>query len=290
MGWMFLTGLCFIAVTALVKLVGQEVPAVQAAFLRYLMGLVFVLPMLGALGTLRGDRGLWALFGARGLAHGAGVVIWFHAMTVLPVAEVTALGYLSPVFVTLGAALFLGERLAARRLLAVLAAFCGALVILRPGFREISGGHLAMLGAALALGVSYLMAKEASGRAPAAAVVAMLSLVVTAVLAPFALAAWEPVATGQLAVLFAVAFFATAGHYTMTLALAAAPIAVTQPVGFLQLIWAVLLGAVAFAEPIDGWVLLGGAIILGAVCFIAWRESVLRARAGRKDSRAGQRA
>jgi len=62
----------------------------------------------------------------------------------------------------------------------------------------------------------------------------------------------------------------------MTLAFAAAPLTVTQPVTFLQLVWAVLLGAVVFGEAVDGWVIFGGAVIIGAVSFITWREAVAR--------------
>jgi drug/metabolite transporter (DMT)-like permease len=82
----------------------------------------------------------------------------------------------------------------------------------------------------------------------------------------------------DVAWLFLVACFATGGHYTMTLAFAAAPVAVTQPVTFLQLVWAVLAGALLFGEPIDGWVVFGGTVVLGAVSFIAWREYAVKRR------------
>jgi drug/metabolite transporter (DMT)-like permease len=64
----------------------------------------------------------------------------------------------------------------------------------------------------------------------------------------------------------------------MTLAFAAAPVTVTQPVTFVQLLWSVLLGAALFGEPVDGWVVLGGVVIVGAVSFISWREAVLKRR------------
>jgi drug/metabolite transporter (DMT)-like permease len=80
----------------------------------------------------------------------------------------------------------------------------------------------------------------------------------------------------DLVLLFAVACFATAGHYTMTLAFAAAPVTVTQPVTFTQLVWAVLLGYFVFGESVDIWVVVGGVIILASVSFITWREAVLK--------------
>jgi drug/metabolite transporter (DMT)-like permease len=189
------------------------------------------------------------------------------------------MNYLNPVYVTLGAALFLGETLALRRIMAVVAALCGAIIILRPGFRELSPGHIAMIGTAIFFAISYLMAKRLSGEFSAAVVVGMLSITVTIGLAPLAAAVWVPVTVEQLGWLFLVACFATAGHYTMTLAFAAAPVAVTQPVTFLQLVWAVLLGYFVFGEDIDIWVILGGAVILASVSFISWREAVIRRRA-----------
>lgn len=277
--WMLVTGLCFVAVTALVKFLGNRIPPAESAFLRYLLGLVFLIPMIGTLRRAKITPRLWALFASRGIIHSGGVILWFYAMTQIPLAEVTAMNYLSPVYVTLGAALFLGETLAARRIAAVLVALIGAAIILRPGFREISPGHIAMLFTAMAFGASYLLAKFTVDGTNPVVVVAMLSIWVTLGLAPFALAVWVSPTLEELMILFAVACFATLGHFTMTLAFAAAPVTVTQPVTFLQLIWATLLGALVFAEPVDIWVGLGGGLILGAISFITWREAVLKRRA-----------
>ncbi|WP_195818488.1 DMT family transporter [Roseobacter sp. MH60115] len=274
--WMLVTGLCFIAVTALVKHMGTRVPPAESAFLRYLMGLIFLIPAIGALRAAHLTPRQWRLFGLRGVMHGIGVILWFYAMARIPIADVTAMNYLAPIYVTIGAALFLGERLAFRRIAAILAALAGAFLILRPGFREISSGHLAMLATAIAFGGSYLTAKVMADEVKPAVVVAMLSIFVTITLAPFALAHWVTPSLADLGVLFLVACFATAGHYTMTLAFAAAPLTVTQPVTFAQLIWAVLLGYLVFDEAVDIWVVLGGLVILGSVVFITWREAVLK--------------
>ena len=276
--WMLLSGLCFVAVTALVKTMGSRLPPAEMAFLRYLMGLVFLLPVLGTIRRTPISAHMWKLFVARGGAHTIGVMLWFFAMTQIPLAEVTAMNYLSPVYITLGAVLFLGERLALRRLGAVLAALIGALIILRPGFREISPGHIAMLFAAIAFGASYLLAKFTVDGTNPVVVVAMMSIWVTVGLTPFAIAVWVTPTLAELAVLFGVACFATAGHYVMTLAFASAPLTVTQPVTFLQLIWATAVGALFFSEPVDIWVVCGGGVILGAVSFITWREAVLKRR------------
>ena len=276
--WMLVTGLCFVAVTALVKYLDNAVPSAQAAFLRYVLGLVFLLPAARTLLATRMSPRQWRLFGLRGAVHTLGGILWFFAMTRIPIAEVTAMNYLSPVYVTIGAALFLGEKLAFRRILAVCIALLGAVIILRPGFREVNPGHLAMLGTAVLFACSYLVAKIVADEVSPTLVVAMLSVTVTIGLAPFALVVWVAPDLWTLAVLFAVACFATGGHFAMTLAFRAAPLTVTQPITFLQLVWAVSLGALVFGEPVDPAVVLGGGLILGSVIFITLREAQLKRR------------
>ena len=274
--WMMATGLCFIAVTAVVKHSAQDLPAAEAAFLRYLLGLVFLLPVARTLLTTRMPARDIGFFAARGLVHSVAVILWFFAMTQITIAEVTAMNYLNPVYVTIGAAIFLGEPLAARRIGAVVVALIGTFVILRPGFREVEAGHLAMLATAMLFGASYLLAKPLSDRHSASMVVGMLSVTVTIGLAPFAFAVWVTPTLSDIGWMFLVAAFATAGHYAMTRAFAAAPVSVTQPVTFLQMVWALLLGWAFFDEPPDTYVVLGALLIIASVSFIAWREARLR--------------
>ncbi len=275
---MLLTGVQFVALTVIVKHVGSDLPAPQSAFLRYFLGMVFIIPMIRPMIEARLTRRQMWLFGWRGAAHTLGVMLWFYGMTQITIAEVVAMNYVNPIYVTIGAALFLGEKLALRRILAIGVAFLGAIIILRPGFRELGPGHLAMVFTAIFLGISYLLAKLMTGEVRPVVILAMLSTTVTIGLAPFAWAVWVPPSMEDVAWLFLVACFATGGHYTMTLAFAAAPVAVTQPVTFLQLVWAVLAGALLFGEPIDGWVVFGGTVVLGAVSFIAWREYAVKRR------------
>jgi len=274
--WMFITGLLFVGVTGIVKHLGSGLPAAEAAFLRYVMGLVFVIPLIGLIKRANLTKVELSLFVWRGAVHSVGVMLWFYGMTMLPMAEVTAMSYLSPVFVTIGAALFLGERLAALRIMAIVFAIIGVLVILRPGFREVSLGHIAMLINGGLFAASYLIAKVMADRVEPLVVVGMLSIFVTIGLAPWAFLVWVPPTLTQLGWTFVLATFATVGHYTMTLALRAAPIAVTQPVTFLQLIWSILLGILIFSEGFDEWVVIGATIIILSISFIMWREGRVR--------------
>jgi drug/metabolite transporter (DMT)-like permease len=270
--WMIASGLSFVGVNWIVRYLGPVLPSAQSAFLRFFFGLVFLLPVLPRLWRAGLPQGTGAIFVWRGVAHTAAVLFWFYAMARIPVAHATAIGYLSPVLVLVASALLMGEGMTSRRLVAVGVAFCGALVVLRPGGQEISLGHFAQIGAATFFAISYLFAKRLTGIAPALLIVAMMSVTVTLGLAPIAWVVWVPVTASQMAWLAVVAVLATLGHYLMTRAFAAAPLAVTQPVVFLQLIWASTLGALQFNEPVDIWVLIGGAMIVGAISWSAWSD------------------
>ncbi|WP_309663256.1 DMT family transporter [Tabrizicola sp.] len=275
--WMLATGVAFVGVNGVVRHLGTELPAAQSAFIRFGIGLVFLLPAMWQARAMRFAPEVLRLFGWRGLLHVAAVILWFYAMARVPVAEMAAIGFLNPVIVLVIAGLLLGEGLGRGRMLSVVVALVGALVVLRPGLREISAGHLAQLGATLFFAVSYIFAKRLSGLAPASVVVAVLSVTVTVGLAPMAWWVWQPVRGDQLGWLALVAALATFGHYAMTRAFNAAPLAVTQPVTFLQIVWAALLGAVVFGEAVDGFVLLGGAMIVAAVSL----NTLAEARRGR---------
>lgn len=270
---MVVSTLMFVGVTGVVRYLGSDLPAAESAFIRYAMGLLLLVPTYLRILREPLPGNLWKAFTIRGFAHAFAVTLWFYAMARIPIAEVTAIGYVTPIFVTIGAALFLGERLKLPRIMGVLVGLAGALVILRPGFAEISIGQLAMLGAAPFFTISYLMTKSLTGRAGSQTIVAMLTLFCTLFLLPMALLDWRQPTLGELGWLMLTAIFATYGHYAMTKALAAAPISVTQPITFLQLVWASALGIIAFGEALDPFVIIGGTIIVAAATFISHREA-----------------
>ena len=273
--WMLGSGLAFVGVNSIVRGLGTEIPAAQSAFIRFAFGVVFLLPVLPKL--WRGlAPGALSLFAWRGVMHTIAVLFWFYAMARIPVAHATAIGYLNPVLLLLAGAVILGEAFSVRRVWAVGVALIGALIVLRPGVQALNLGHLSQIGAAIFFCASYLFAKRLTGMASASVIVAMMSLTVTIGLAPLAWWVWVPVTLAQMGWLAVVAACATFGHYCMTRAFRAAPMTVTQPVTFLSLIWATLVGRLVFGEPIDAFVLLGGAMIIGAITFVTWFEATGR--------------
>jgi drug/metabolite transporter (DMT)-like permease len=262
--WMAGAGLAFVGVNGIVRYLGTELPAAQSAFIRFGFGLMFLLPALWAMRGMRFAPGVGRMFLGRGALHVVAVILWFYAMARVPVAEMAAIAFLGPVMVLVIGGLLLGEGLGARRIAAVVVAVLGGLIVLRPGVRELSLGHLSQLGATVFFSMSYIIAKRLSREAPAAVIVAVLSLTVTLGLLPLAVMQWQPVRMEQVGWLACVAGLATLGHYAM---------ARTQPVTFLQLIWAALLGALAFGEPVEVWVLAGGALIILAISANTWAEA-----------------
>ncbi|WP_282610640.1 DMT family transporter [Pelagibius sp. Alg239-R121] len=277
-GWMLVTGFLFVAVTGIVRHLGSDMPAIEAAFIRYALGLLLILPFLFKLTRQRIEPDVMKLYAARGLVHGIAVMLWFFAMARIPIAEVTAIGYTAPIYVTIGAAFFLGEKLQVRRVVAIMVGLTGSLVILRPGFQEINAGQLAQVVAAPLFAASFILAKKLTDRADPAIIVGMLSVFCTIVLLPGAILQWRDPTLEEVLWLALTAVFATTGHYTLTKAFRAAPITVTQPIAFLQLLWAALLGMAVFDEALDPFVFLGGAIVIGAATYISHRETLAARR------------
>ena len=273
--WMVITTILFVGVTATVRYLEGEVPAPQAAFLRYAIGTVLLTPSLISLVKIRPEKPLLQKFVLRGLVHSIGVTLWFYAMSVMPVAEVTAIGFLTYIFVSIGACIFLKEKLHKHRLTAILVSFVGAMIILRPGFKIIENGQIGMLMATVVFTASYLIAKIVSKERSSSEIVAMLSIFTTIFLIPTAIYSWEPLSLKAFLILAFTALIATIGHITMTQAIKAAPMVVTQPILFLQLVWASMVGLFIFSEEFDPFVILGGTIIMICVCYVSYREHKL---------------
>ena len=283
MAWMVVSGLCFTGVMISVRQVGPDLPAAVSAAIRYAFGIVLLAPVLMKPG-FRFPRGrnlklhIW-----RGVFHGLGVLFWFYAMARIPMAEVTAISYTAPIFMTIGAVVFFAEKIQMRRVGAIVAGIVGMFVILRPGFETLSSGQLAQLAATPLFAAAMLLVKRLTQTDTPAMIVIMLNFICLAVLAPIAMLTWKTPDVVQLLWLAAATVTATAGHYCLTRSYAAADITVIQPVTFLQLVWTAMFGYLLFSETPDVWVFAGGAIILAASTYIAHRErkqrSLLRAEA-----------
>ena len=259
---MLLSGIMFIGVTGIVRYLGGEMHPIQAAFIRYAFGIVLVVPVILRVGLYELLSARIRLHASRGFVHGIGVMLWFYAMSRLPIAEVTALGFTTPVFTAVGAMLILGERVKNYRVAGILLGFVGAMIVLRPGLRIIDFGAVAMLFAAPLFACYLLLAKVATRTESSSVIVALLSIFCTVTLLPLALIYWRTPTMEEWSLLFLTAMFATLGHYFLTRAFQSAELSALQPFSFLQLVWAILLGLVVFGEQPDLWIGLGAGLIV----------------------------
>ena len=163
-------------------------------------------------------------------------------------------------------------------MMAILAGFVGTLIILRPGFQTIEAGSLAQLIAAFGFAGSFLFAKHMTQSASSGEILVMLTIFCTLTLLPGAIYYWREPTLLEVSWLALVAVFATAGHYAITRAIAYAPLTVTQPLSFLQLVWAIIFGYWLFDEVPDSWVIVGATIIVVAISYLTHREAVVARR------------
>jgi drug/metabolite transporter (DMT)-like permease len=287
MFWIVLSGLVFSSFMALVRYIGTTMDPVQTSFLRYGFGLLFLLPFFVRVRPANIRAMNWRLHLLRGLLHGTGVMLWFYAMSRIPLAEVTAIGFTAPVFATVGAALFLGERIRLPRISAVIVGLFGAMLIVRPGFAEVDPGAVAMLIAAPIFAFSDLVAKALTRTETGPAVVAWLSVVVTLVTMGPAIAVWEWPTLKEWALVIVIAGLATLGHLAMTQGFKVGEISAIAPARYVQLLWSALIGFALFAEVPEIWTWVGAAIIVSAALYIARREALARER-GRQTVAAAQ--
>ena len=130
LAWMVASCLLFALVMVCVRLFLVDLPPIQTVFMRYVVGILLLMPLVA--GSLRSARlkDSWRMLFVRAVCHALAVLCWFYAIMRIPLAEVNALLNLGPVYATLGAALYFGEKLRLRQITAIMVSFLGALVII----------------------------------------------------------------------------------------------------------------------------------------------------------------
>jgi drug/metabolite transporter (DMT)-like permease len=277
--WALGAGLAFQAANASMRALSIAIDPMQAQFLRYLVGILPLLPMVIAAGGLHRLRPesmkgqVW-----RSGLHTLGLILWFLALPHMPLADMTAIGFTNPLFVLIGAAWLLKEPMNPARWIAVVVGFAGVLVIVGPGLAGTGGWYtLMMLASAPVFAASFLVTKVLTRRDSAAVIVLWQTLLITLMSLPLALAfwVWPTPAQWGLALIGGVA--GTAGHYFLTRSFASADISATQSVKFIDLLWAALIGWVAFGDPLRTTTVLGGAVIIASIVMLERYERRLAA-------------
>ena len=263
---------CFASMWMMIRAVSQAVHSFEVVFFRNLIGTLVLLPMLlHTPGLLRSDK-----IGShlrRATSGFIATLATFYAVAHAPLATVMSINYTAPLFATLGAALFLGERIRARRVAAVAVGFIGMLIVLRPGSVPLTTGVLVSMVSAVstAFSIVAIRALVASDDSRAVTLWAFLLMLPPSLIAALFVWTWPPASAWPL--LIAIGVVAALGQLSLSRAFSLAEASAILPYDFVRFGLITLGGVLIFGERYDALTLLGGAIILGSTIYLALREA-----------------
>ena len=261
------------------KYLSAMLPSIEIAWLRFLVFALIMVPAmlprspLNAMKT--GNVGLQLM---RGAALVGSSLLFISGLRYLPIAEASATGFVSPLFVTALSIIFLSEKVGVRRWLATATGLLGVLIILRPGGSAFHPAAFFPLVSALAWAATLIMTRMMSGKEHAITIMTYSSIAGVAILSmmvPFfwVTPSWQAIALGVL-----IGVASTAGQWIVVLAFRYADASVLAPFSYTQLVWVSILGFLVFGELPDVWTVVGAAFIVGSGLYTAHRERVRRSQ------------
>ena len=272
-GFMCLGVLCLAIGDAIAKWLGEVHSPLQIIFFRTLVSLPLIAALAhfgGGLRKLRTRRpGVHLL---RGLIYTGTMVCFVLGLTLLPLAEATAIAFVAPLFVTLLSVPLLGERIEKPVLMASLVGFVGVLIVVRPGGAAFDLGALALIGAAVFYALMMITARRWGGSEHLWAMVFYMTLVpfvITGLALPWV---WQTPHPWHWLAFAGSGLFGVGATAFITMAFRHAPAAIAAPFDYTAMLWAVLLGWWFWGEMPDIWVFVGSALIIGSGLSIAYRE------------------
>ena len=275
---MLATSALFVAADATAKGLTRAYPVIEVAWGRFLFHLLRIAPVLAARGGTVVRSGRLRLQLARSALQVGSTMLYFAAISVLPLATAVSIAFAQPLLVTIFSIPLLGEKVGKRRWAAVVVGFIGVVVIIRPaGF--VQWAALLPLGTA-ACSAFYAIATRLVARVDRVETSLLYTAAGVFVIASAAVpAVWQaPDLSGWLLMALTGALSGT-GHYCIIHAFQRAPASLLAPFTFTQLLWATLIGYGLFGDVPDGWTLAGALIIVASGLYVFYRESIRRAEA-----------
>jgi drug/metabolite transporter (DMT)-like permease len=272
--WATAGGIILCLLNAVSRGLTHEMDPAQVMFLRYLAGFALMVPFALRAGRTRWRTGDLPGHLLRGLIHTIALTMWFIALPTVSLADTTAIGFTTPIFLMLGAGLFLGETMMAARWIAAAIGFAGVLIVVGPSLGGSSGGAmLLLLASAPMFAATMLMSKRLARRDGPSVLVLWQAASITLLSAPLAIYQWQPVTLSQALLILLAGVLGNVGQYAVTRSFHRTDISATQSVRFLDLLWASLFGWMFFSDVPAHTTLAGGAVILASSLWIARRES-----------------
>lgn len=274
--WMFgaVASLTTMAVSG--REMAVELDTFEIMMYRSIIGVIIVLVLGGFMGTLNTiTRQCFGLHLIRNVCHFIGQNLWFYALALIPLAQVFALEFSTPIWVALMAPFFLGEKLSKIRIVTIIVGFCGILIVAQPGSITIGPGVISAALCAIGFAGAFISTKLLARTESVTAIMfwlATMQLVFGIVCSAYDGDVAIPSASMiPLIVLLGVTGFLA--HYCLTSALKIAPILFVSPLDFLRLPLIAIIGAIFYNESINVWLVVGAVIIFSANFLNIWYES-----------------
>ena len=258
-----------------IKLSSSQLHPLEVVFFRNFLALFFLTPWIFHQRATVFKSNRKKLYTLRAVFNVVGMAAGFTALTLIPLAEATALSFTAPLFATLGAVLILGEIVRKRRIIAIFFGFVGMLIILRPGIEAVSPGALLAIANAITIAITVLIVKKLTTTEKPITIVAYMALLQTPMALIPALFYWEWPSLITWTWLFCLAGAGTIGHLMYTKAIQLAEVSQLQPIDFVRLPIIALFGYIVFAEQPSIWVWIGGAVIFLSTAYVTHREATI---------------
>ena len=256
-----------------IRKASENLHVLEVVFFRNLLAFIVMLPLLRSTGLAAIKMNNTRLFFMRGFVGAIGMIAGFTCLTLIPLAQATAISFSQPLFITIGATLFLGEIIKARRIAAIIVGVIGMLIIVQPGFNSFSFGIMLAIISALALSVNALIVKKLTiTDSPQAIIMWMVIMLIPITFIP-AITVWQWPSFETWLYLWGIAILGTLAHFSWTKSYAMAEITSLEPIGFIKLPIIALLGWMIFAEIPGTWTWVGGLIIFMSTIYISQREA-----------------
>jgi drug/metabolite transporter (DMT)-like permease len=277
--WMIVSSIAFASMWVMIRFASHDVHAFVIVFFRNLFGTLVLVPMMVR------NKGLMKISRLKANLRRAtsGFIATtgtFYAVSHAPLATALSINYTSPLFATVAAVLFLGEKIQARRVAALAMGFAGMLIVVRPGALPLTPGVLAAMISAVSTAFSIIAIRQLVASDDSRSVAAWTFILMTPPSLVLAVLYWTPPPLALWPLLFIIGCVAAIGQLAMNRAFALAEASAVLPYDFVRFGLVTMFGITIFDERLDGMTIVGGIVIFGATVYLAVRErQVARAAA-----------
>jgi drug/metabolite transporter (DMT)-like permease len=274
--WMLLQCVIFSGLSLATQMLATSVPIFVIFCLGNLVVLVSMVPWIIRSTTNNLSTSVATFYFFRAITGTAGLCTWFYALKLVPITEATAISYTTPLFTCILAVLILKERIRSHHILALIVGFIGAMIILRPGNEMAAGiGMMLALLSSLLWAICDIIIKHQLRTDDYNTQIFYMTAMMVLVSLPLALWQWQPLTIEQWVSIIGIGVLFLLNFHALFRAYYHANLTVVMPFDFSRLIFTGIAAYFLFGEQLDGWTIIGSAVIMSSTVYISYREKLL---------------